>query len=361
MTSAIELGYYPSTFEPFKFMDYYLGDAFGAFGMTGYGKSILVGNIAVELSKSRNIIIFDYNGDYRNLKHVNIRNAQRKFSSISDLVYIHRFGFKLQDFDKPFDWEIAGMSETGARICAAKAGMREYHRNDYNKFVALIDEIPTKGKNSEMYMVKLGIKNRLKILKDVFIDKCVDITYRDVDSIRYHGIPFYISDWKYFIEAHKHICLNMNSEFNPAKAQLFAGKIMSETEVAMPRLNPVIVIEEAHKLCPNVYDEGNIPYSVIKILHYLKELHKKGVKLILISQYPHQLQDEVMDEIKHFFIGKLQNIRGSSKLDEMFKMSSSLQFNHLSGYREFLHYSPLYNEKNVFIPYDSFTYYEKRK
>ena len=68
-----------------------------------------------------------------------------------------------------------------------------------------------------------------------------------------------------------------------------------------------------------------------------------------------------MDEIKRFFLGKLQNIRGYSRLDEMFKATLNLNFSVAQGYREFLHFSPLYNEKDVFVPFDSYTYYEKRK
>src|SRR3990167_4751220 len=134
---SVEIGYSPDTLKPVKVIDYYLGDAFGVFGITGYGKSILVGNLAVEFAKSRNLIILDYKGDYRNLKYANMHNRHHKYSCIPDLVYLHRFGFKLQDFTSPFDWEMLGMTENGANICAAKAKMIPYHRNDISRFKEL--------------------------------------------------------------------------------------------------------------------------------------------------------------------------------------------------------------------------------
>lgn len=361
----IEVGYNPYTLDTFRITDYYMGDAYLVVAMTGYGKSILAGNIAVELAKRRNLIIFDYKGDYKHLKYVNMQNRQRKFGSIPDLVYIEHFGFKLQDFTNAFDWEMLGMTANGATICASKAKMVLYHRNDLNKFKELIEEIVVygKGEKAEAWKAtKQSILSKLNNLRSCFVgNEAVDITYKNPDEIRYHGIPFYISNWQYFVKKHRHICLNLRSEYNAAKAQLFAGKIMNEIEPIMQHINPVILIEEAHKLCPESIDNENVPYSMIKILHYLKELHKKGVKLILITQYPHQLQDEVLDEIKRFFIGKLQNVKGYSKLDEMFKLSSELNYNHIEEYREFWHYSPLYNEKQVFVPWDSLTYFVKRK
>lgn len=362
---SVEIGYSPDTLKPVKVIDYYLGDAYGVFGITGYGKSILVGNLAVELAKGRNMIILDYKGDYRYLKYANMYNKDHKYGSIPDLVYLHRFGFKLQDFTSPFDWEMLGMTENGANICAAKAKMIPYHRNDLNRFKELIDEIQVfgKGEKAEVWkFTKQSIISKLNNLRHCFVgEEAVDITYKDSDEIYYNGVPFYVSDWKYFVRKHRHICLNLNSEFSPQKAQLFAGKILNEIEPVMERINPVIIAEEAHKLCPNAVDDEHVPYSMIKILHYLKELHKKGVKLILITQSPHQLREEALDEIKRFFVGKLQNIKGYSKLDEMFKVSSVLRYNFIEGYREFLHYSPLYNEKNIFVPYDSYSYYQVRR
>lgn len=362
---TIVIGYNPFTLQPAKIIDYYLGDAFLFAGMTGYGKSILAGNVAVELSRTRNLIIFDYKGDYRNLKHINFENKDRMFNCIPDLVYIHRFGFKLQDFTNPFDWEMMGMTANGANICASKAKMTLYHKNDMNRFRELIEEVTVFGKSDKAEVwraTKQSILSKLNGLRHCFVgNDAIDITHRNVDEIRYHGIPFYISDWRYFCRKHKHICLNLNSEFSPQKAQLFAGKIMNELEPIMQEIRPVFLMEEAHKLCPEAIDDANVPYSMVKILHYLKELHKKGVKLILISQYPHQLQDEVLDEVKRFFIGKLQNVKGHSKLDDIFRLSSALTYNFMTNYREFWHFAPLYNEKDLFVPYDSYTYYERRK
>ena len=362
---TIKIGYNPYTLQAAKIIDYYLGDAYLCAGMTAYGKSILIGNILAELAENRNIIIFDYKGDYKGLKYLNFSNKDKIFKCIPDLAYIHRFGFKLQDFTNPFDWEMMGMTANGANICASKAKMIPYHKNNMDRFKELIEEVKVFGRDEKAEAwkaTKQSILSKLNGLRHCFVgNDAVDITYRDMDEVRYHGIPFYISDWKYFAGKHRHICLNLNSEFSPQKAQLFAGKILNDLEPIMQKLNPVIAIEEAHKLCPEVINENDMPYSTIKILHYLKELHKKGVKLILITQYPHQLQSEVLDEIKRFFIGKLQNIKGHSKLDDMFRLSAALTYNFMTNYREFWHFAPLYNEKEIFVPYDSYTYYEKRK
>lgn len=361
----IEIGISPYTNEDAYFYDYNLGDAYLVVGMTGYGKSILAGNLAVELAQHRPLIIFDYNGAYRNLRYVNLRNKHNRFKAIPNLLYLHRFGFKLQDFTSPFDWLMLGMTQNGANICAAKASMVNYHQNDFNIFRRLIEEVQVYGKgtsNAEAWRsTKNSILSKLNTIKSCFVDnKAVDITDTPRELIRYKGTPFYVSDWVKFAQKHRHICLNMNSEMNAGKAQLFAGKIMNELQLHLQRINPVILVEEAHKLCPASVENESIVYSRYEILRYLKEYHKKGVKLILITQSPEQLPEETKDEIKRFFIGKLQNIRGNTKMDDMFRMSSALEYSFGNDYREFWIYSPLYNEKAIFVPYDSYTYYEKR-
>ena len=365
LSRRIQLGYYPDSTAEFGFYDYYMGDAYFVGGMTAYGKTILAGNIAVELARHRRLLIFDYNGSYKNLKYVNFGNKDNIYRAIPDLVYIHRFGFKLQDFTNPFDWEMMGMTKNGADLCASKARQVLYHKNDFEAFRGMIEEVKVYGRGNKgeaWRATKQSILAKLNAIRNVFVgNDAVDITYADLSSIRYRGVPFYISNWCDFLTAHKHVCLNLNSEYQPAKAQLFAGKILNDIEFVLDKLQPVILVEEAHKLCPEAYDSAVVPYSMFKILHYLKELHKKGTKLILISQAPHQLHEEAMDEIKRFFLGKLQNIRGYSKLDEMFKATLNLNFNVANGYREFLHFSPLYNEKDVFVPFDSLSFYEVRK
>lgn len=363
---SIELGYNPDSLKTFKVMDFNLGDAFGFFGMTGYGKSILAGNAAVELAKNRNLIILDYKGDYKNLKYVNMHNKNNRFNSIPDLVYVHRFGFKLQDFTSPFDWEMLGMTTNGANICAAKARMIPYHRNEMQKFIELIEQVTVFTKNNDKAeawkATKQSILAKLNNLKSCFVgNDAIDITDLPAESIRYTGKPSYVSDWCKFVRKHKHICLNLNAEYNASKAQLLAGKILNEIEPVLKETSPVILGEEFHKICPSSMDKDHVPYSLIKILHYLKEKHKYGVKIIMISQYPGQINQEALDEVKRFFIGKLQNVKGDSKLDDMFRQSSSLRYNFLDDYREFLHCSPIYGEKDIFVPYDSLTFYTRRK
>ena len=358
----VELGYNPVTLQPKTIIDYHMGDAWAVFGITAYGKSILVGNLAVQLAKHRNLIIFDYNGAYRNLKYVNYRNNDGKFKCISGLVYLHRFGFKLEDMKNAFDWEMMGMTSNASNLCASFAKQVMYHNNKFSKFREMVQGVKVYGKEEggqTWAVTKNSILSKLDMLKGLFVDFAVEIDDYEPERIQYRGAPFYVRDWKKFFKKHKHICLNMNSEYNPAKAQFMAGKLLNEIEPIAEEICPVIVLEEGHELLPRVHDE-RMPYSKLKLLDYLKEKHKKGVKVIIISQSPEQISENALDEIKRFFFGKLQNIRGSSKIDEMFKMSMALNYNYIENKREFWHYSPLYNERGIFQPYDSYTYYQRR-
>lgn len=360
----VVIGYYPDNQKEASVRDYFLGDAWAVFAMTGFGKSIEVGNLAVELAKYRNLIIFDYKGDYRNLKYVNFSSRQRKYGSIPDLVYLHRFGFKLQDFKNPFDWEMLGMTENGANLCASKAKQVLYHRNDFNEFYRMISETKVYGRESgeTWYGTRQSVLSKLHQIRNSFVDdkNSTDITHMDINLLNWIGKKYYVSDWKYFIKKHKHLCLNFNSEFEPQRARFMAGKILNELEPIMNDIMPVIIIEEAHELCPNYVDKDLVSYSLVKIIHYLKNLHKKGTKLILITQNPSQLHESCLDEIKRFFIGKLQNIKGHGKLDDIFRLSSALEYNHILNYREFWHYSMIYNERSIFVPYDSYSFYKRR-
>ena len=358
----IELGYDVRTFEPVKIADYFLGDAWAVFGITSYGKSILVGNLAVQLAKHRYVIIFDYNGAYKNLKYVNYRNTDYKFRAINDLIYIHRFGFKLEDMKNKFDWEMMGFTSNAASLLASFSKQKLYHENNFNRFTDMVRDVKTFGKaeGGETWLAtKNSILAKLDVLKSLFVEHCVEIDNLEPARIRYQGMPLYVKDWKAFVKKHRHICINMNTEYQPAKAQFIAGKIMNDIEPVLDEISPVLIYEEAHELIPKAYDK--MPYSMYKLLDFLKEKHKKGVKVILISQSPEQISELALDEIKRFFFGKLQNIKGSSKLDEIFKLSMALNYNYMDNKREFWHYSPLYNERGIFQPYDSYTYYEKRK
>ena len=324
--------------------------------------TLLVRNLLTQLD-DRRIIGFDSRKEHINLRRINALNSDGRGSCISDLVYIDKFGFKLQDFKEPFDWEQMGLSPSGARICANFASKVARHNNNFNDFMDMVREIPTKGKDSEMYATLSSVKSRLNNLRHNFVDnRSIDITDVDADRIRFTGAPFYIADWKYFIKKHRHICINFNSENNPAKAQLFAGKILNDIAPALRPDDPAtIFMEESHFLYPAVFDSENVPFSSNMIYKYAKSKHKDAVKLILITQYPHQLNDAALDEVKWFFIGKLENIKGYSRLDEVFKLSSKLQYNPSRNYREWLCYSPAYNHKSVFSSFDSATYYQERK
>ena len=361
--NEINIGFEPHTQEDASIIDRYSADAFGVFAMTSYGKTLFVRNLLVQL-KDRRIIIFDSRGEHKHLRTTNAANADGKGDSIPDLVYIERFGFKLSDMINAQDWKALGLNISGARICAGIARQKNSHRNEIELFLELIDDIKTKGKDASLYMTKMSILAKVKNVSSCFVDNsAVDITHSHPDKIRYTNNPFYISDWKYFIKAHKHVCINFNSEYQPFKAQFFAGKLLNEISPILRYEPAVILLEEAHNLFPysDAPSANDELYSSNRIYYYLKSKHKDMVKLIFVTQHPRQLNSSAFDEIKWYFIGKLENIDGSSRISEMFKMSNMLNYNPLNDYREWLCYSSIYNKKFVFVPYDSATFYMRRK
>lgn len=358
----INAGYDIVTNEPLKVFDAHFGDMWLIAAMTSYGKTRIIENFLTQLG-DRRIIGFDSRREHINLRRANTMNADGKGSCIPDLVYIDKFGFKLQDFKAPFDWEQMGFTPSGARICSNFASKTARHQNNFDDFMDMIKDIPTKGKDSEMYATLSSTKARLGNIRHNFVDdRAIDITDTDADRIRFTGTPFYVSNWKDFVEKHQHIFINFNSENNPAKAQLFAGKILNDIAPALRQGSPAVIpVEESHFLYPAVFDAENVPFSSNMIYKYAKSKHKDAVKLILITQYPHQLNDAALDEVKWFFVGKLENVKGYSRLDEVFKLSSKLSYEPSRNYREWLCYSPAYNHKSVFSSFDSATYYQERK
>lgn len=358
----IDIGYDIYSHTKRTMFDRHLGDMWLIASITGYGKTLQVRNLLCQLQERR-ILGFDSRKEHKDLARINAMNLDGRGNSVPDLVYIDEFGFKLQDFKNSYDWEQMGLTASGARICADAASKVSKHKNNYDRFMEIINAIPTKGKDSEMWQTMSSVKAKLKSVKRNFVDEhAVDITDTDADSIRYTGTPFYISDWKHFIKEHRHLIVNFNSENAPAKAQLFAGKILNDIKFALNSNEPIVIfMEEAHYLYPSAFTEDDVPYSSGMIYHYAKSKHKDAVKLVLITQHPHQLNESAIDEVKWFFIGKLENVKGYGKLDEVFRLSSSLEYNPSRNYREWICYSPAYNEKFVFKGFDSFTHYEKRK
>src|SRR3990167_203874 len=325
---GIDLGFDVHSNSPRELIDRHLADAYLLSAMTGYGKSRLLENFCVQLAEERRLLVFDARGEHKNLRMINAENKDGKGSCIPGLVYIERFGFKLEQFQNPQDWAGLGFGAASARICSQIAKQVGSHKNDFDVFLEMLDEVPTKGKgkDNEFYATMLSAKSKLKSVKNCFVDNnSIDITRRNGDLIRFVGIPFYISDWKVFLTYHRHVCINFNSENNPAKAQFFAGKILNDIKPIINSNNPfVIAMEEAHFLFPAEYNTDTIPYSAELIYHYLKSKHKDSVKIILVTQYPAQLNDSALDEIKWYFIGKLEHIEGKGRFNDMFRKSDKL-------------------------------------
>ena len=323
-----------------------------------YGKTILVKNIYSQIARDRPVIIFDYQGEHSESKWGNWLSKD-KIAFIPDLHTISDFGFYLSDFDQMSDWMSMGFSAKNAPQVMKLLKFDNIHHDNPLEFLALLsdlptsdDEVPEFNKRYERYgltfatrvhnSTKQSIVNMMSIVWDSGL---IIPPVGSKDHAAYCPNKVHIDDWGAFIHTYKHLNINLNivTSNSVPLARASVGKILDRilpTLHSMRGVRPLIVVEEADYICPNVPDMDTIT-SLMQLRSYVLKHQRTGVELMFISQDPNLLDQYTLMGGTIWIMGQhMKSVVTAAMLNEPDMdyhkdIIHKLQFDRWQGVREF--------------------------
>ena len=282
-----------------------------------YGKSILVKNIYIQMAQHRHLIILDYQNEHDDSKWGNWCSEDR-ISFIPDLKTIENFGFYISDFDQFDDWISMGFSPKAAPLLMRIIKNKQIHENSPNLLMDILSELPTSSDDllifNENYEninvrepVNFPIKQSIIYTMRAIIDTGLIIAEEGSDEhMEYTPHKIHIDDWGELVRKNKHININLNmfSSGSVGIARASVGKILEKLLPILSEIKPLIVAEEAAKICPNTgtHDDSMIT-SQIQLRDYVIRHQRTGVKLIFITQDPNLLDQDTLGASMTWIMG----------------------------------------------------------
>ena len=340
------------------FPEYYSYNVIVIVARPRYGKTILVKNIYSQIARDRPVIIFDYRGEHSESKWGNWLSKD-KISFIPSLRTISNFGFYLSDFDQMSDWMSMGFSAKNAPQIMKLLKFENIHHNNPLEFLALLsdlpasdDDVPDFNKRYEQYGLKFATRvhsstkqSIVNMMSIVWESGLIIPPVGSNDHKAYCPNKIHIDDWGGYIQANKHLNINLNivSSNVVYLARASVGKILDKmlpTLHNMRGVRPLIVVEEADYVCPNTSDMSTIT-SLIQLRSYVLKHQRTGVELMLISQDPNMLDQETLMGGTIWIMGQhMKSFATASTLNEPDMdyhrdIIHKLRFDKLLGVREF--------------------------
>lgn len=308
--------------------------------IAGYGKSILMNEIAIAESKYKDyILIFDYAGEHIMLKYPNMLSFHP--DCIEGLTIIENFGFTISDFIKPVYWMSLGFPEKASDKLSQLARQVEKHRDDPDLFLEMIEHMSIGAEihKESYYSILRNFKGR------IFIDP------NDENDTRIH-----IKDWGRYILQKKKVLINLDlSHADNELAKCLVGVILSQIKkyIVDEIITPIsIFIEEASMIAPSYTDK--VPISCLLISELSQKLQKFKVRLFLVNQNLRDLHFSIIMNPQYYFLGRL------SPLDNaMGNMTQGLRSSRPDNYREFV-MTDGHNLQIKFVPDESPCLFRKR-
>ena len=282
-----------------------------------YGKTIQVKNIYTQMAKYRNLIIFDYIGEHSSSRFGHWRSRD-DICFIPDLYTIENFAFYMTDFDQFLDWKSMGFTDNVIPIIRRILEREDLHQNDPLIFLELLRALPISGSEVEEflkifpefstidpmnYSSKLSVVTRFEALWD---SRLIIPVMGTENHRKYSPDMIHIEDWPEFVRDHPHLNINLNLATSNAEltAKASVGKILEKLLPALYELKPVIVIEEADKLCPNTGFSDEFDSSSQKQLReYCIKHQRTGTKLMFVTQEPDLLDKNTLKAGKTWIFG----------------------------------------------------------
>ena len=273
-----------------------------------YGKSILVKNLYTQIAEHRNLVIFDYQGEHIDSKYGNWRSKDR-IDFLPELKTIENFGFYVSDFDQFADWTSMGFSIKGVPILMKILKEVEVHQNSPTELLKILSYLPTSDKDVIKFNniwpeiditepINYSVKQSLVSTMNAVIATGLIIAVVGTDEHQ-EKTPgkIHIDDWaKLVIETpHLNINLNLFSSGSVGIARASVGKILEKLLPILSKVKPLIVAEEAAKICPNTGESDNeIITSQMQLRDYVIRHQRTGVKLMFITQDPNLLDQDTL-------------------------------------------------------------------
>jgi hypothetical protein len=278
-----------------------------------YGKSVLVKNLYTQIAEYRPVIILDYIGEHSGTKWPNFR-SRHKTACIPDLHTIKDFAFLITDFDQIDDWVSMGFTERSAPILFELLKFGNIHNNDPAIFFDLLTKLPTKEIQIPAFNAEFGeyglsvqtpfntaIKTSLVSYFSNVWNSGLIMSQEEADSG--YG-KTYIENWGDYALSHPHLNINLNlvTSGNVKLARASIGKILDQLVSYLPMIRPLIVVEEADFIAPNIDDSSKIT-SLYQLRNYVLKHQRTGVELMFITQDPNNLDQSIITSGTTFIMG----------------------------------------------------------
>ena len=154
-----------------------------------------------------------------------------------------------------------------------------------------------------------------------------------------------------------HINLNLSSSgFDVYKGRAYCGKILEQLAsfergnlfYYLVRMKPLIIVEEADILAPNLGGGVIEPSSLFWLRYYVIKLQKYHVELFFITQDPSLIDSVILSNFHNQFLGVIE-----SRYSQYAELTRSLKWDINTNYREFRWVQKGRHRDIIFSPIDS--------
>ena len=299
--------------------------------MPRYGKSSLSKDLTVKISKHRQVVVFDYNGEWANSLGTYNYDAPYPDRMVNYRV-IKNFTFNVMDFSSPGDFVSLGFDSLPAHtVCEVIHQSAWYHKGDLNLISEVLNDLPVKKDQHHWFNRKYRTARTGPIN---FSTKSTLTTWWDM--VR----PYFwqpdddrsIFNFGDLLLSNDHLIIDLGAgqEFlSKAIARAYCGKILQQMKPVWIHCKPFFLFEEARMLFPR--DESRIMLSSNEAGYNLVTMApKEGVSAMFLCQHEEQLFAPLLENIHRKIIGVVRNPPPSPE----FKIK--LEFNPATKTREFL-------------------------
>ena len=341
-----------------------------------YGKSILVKNIYAQIAEHRNLIIFDYQNEHADSRWGGWRSKDR-IDFLPELKTIEKFGFYVADFNTFADWTSMGFSYKSVPILMKVLKEVDVHNNSPTELLNILSNLPTGDKDVIKFNkwwpeidvtepVNYSMKQSLVSTMSAVI--ATGLIIAEVGSDEHQEKTpgkIHVDDWAQLVIENKHLNINLNlfSSGSVGIARASVGKILEKLLPILSKVKPLIVLEEAAKICPNTGESDNeVITSQTQLRDYVIRHQRTGVKLMFITQDPNLLDQDTLSGGMTWIFGihkpnaTTKAILDTYNLNYEKDIVSKLRHDNDKGYRDFAIINVGSGGKyEKFTPFDSAT------
>lgn len=274
--------------------------------MPRYGKSVVSKDLAIQISKFRQVIIFDFANEWvDSVTHYNM-NAPYP-DKLVDYILLNDFTFKITEFSNKEDFASFGFDRDQASILADLIrDTKNYHQGDIYKITEILQNIPTnKGHDLRAYNMKYGCNMTSTQHSSTKVTIC---THWDlIKKYFWQGNKDErrLIDFKKEFLKGKHIIINLNdsdASLRKFVGRAYIGKILQHTRPVWKYTKPFIFVEEARTFFPNHHGKIQLS-SNVQVNDLVTYAPKQGVSIMFIVQHENQLYSPILQNIHAKIVG----------------------------------------------------------